>query len=224
MAPQKYIERLIQSYEQMFGIKPSLKVHSPLEKGDHPELDNSELLDRSGIEQYQSLLGSLQWAISLGHFDISTAVMSMSSFHAAPRRGHLQRLQRICGYLTRMKHGTIRFWTHEPDYSDLPPEEHEWFSIYGEVTEMLPEAAPDPLGKPITLTHYVNANLFHDALTGRSVTGIIHMLNATPIDWYSQKQATVDTATYGSEFVAACICVEQIVDLHNTLRYLGVPV
>ena len=80
MAPQKYIERLTQSYEQMFGKKPSLKVHSPLEKGDHPELDESELLDREGIEQYQSLLGSLQWAISLGRFDIATAVMSMSSF------------------------------------------------------------------------------------------------------------------------------------------------
>jgi hypothetical protein len=34
----------------------------------------------------------------------------------------------------------------------------------------------------------------------------------------------VETATYGSEFVAARICVEQIIDLRNTLRYLGVPV
>src|SRR4051794_24931322 len=114
-------------------------------------------------------------AISLGHFDISTAVMSMSSFCTAPRRGYLLRLQRICGYLTRMKHGTIRFRTHEPDYSDLPSKEHEWFPIYREVTEMLPEAAPDPLSKPITLTHYVDANLLHDALTGHSVTGIIHI-------------------------------------------------
>jgi hypothetical protein len=39
-----------------------------------------------------------------------------------------------------------------------------------------------------------------------------------------EKQATVETATYDSEFVAACNCVEQIVDLHGTLRYLGVPI
>ena len=69
----------------------------------------------------------------------------------------------------------------------------------------------------MTLTHYVDANLFLDALTGCSVTGILHMIIATPIDWYSKKQATVETATYGSEFVAACTCVEQIVDLRNTL-------
>ena len=49
-------------------------------------------------------------------------------------------------------------------------------------------------------------------------------LNGTPIDWYSKCQATVETATYGSEFVAAHIATDQIIDLRITLRYLGVPV
>ena len=49
-------------------------------------------------------------------------------------------------------------------------------------------------------------------------------MNGTPIDWYSKKMATVETATYGAEFVAAKTCVEQIIDLQNTLRYLGVPI
>ena len=84
MAPQKYIERLTASYEKMFGEKPSAKMYSPLEKGDCPELDDSELLDADGVQQYQSLIGSMQWAISLGRFDIATAVMSMSSFQTAP--------------------------------------------------------------------------------------------------------------------------------------------
>jgi hypothetical protein len=123
-----------------------------------------------------------------------------------------------------MKNATIRFRTHAPEYSDLPAKQHDWFPVYGDITELLPEDAPKALGKPVTLTHYVDANLFHDALTGRSVTGILHMMNATPIDWYSKKQATVETATYGSEFVAAQICVDQIVDLRNTLQYLGVPI
>ena len=46
----------------------------------------------------------------------------------------------------------------------------------------------------------------------RSVTNILYMMNATPIDWYSKKQVTVETATYGSEFVAATICVEENTD------------
>ena len=224
MSPRKYIERLEQAYEQMFGERPRTTVYSPLEKGDHPELDDSELLDDTGVQQYQSIIGSLQWAISLGRFDIATAVMSMSSFQVAPRRGHLDRLKRICGYLSRMKHGSISFRTHLPDYSDLPGIEHDWFNVYGELQELVPENAPPPLGKPVVLTHYVDANLFHDMLTGRSVTGIIHLMNGTPIDWYTKKQATVETATYGSEFVAARTCVEQIIDIRTTLRYLGVPI
>ena len=48
----------------------------------------------------------------------------------------------------------------------------------------------------------------HDIATGKSVTGILHVINKTPFDWYSKKQATVETATYGSEFVSAPTCVE----------------
>jgi hypothetical protein len=50
------------------------------------------------------------------------------------------------------------------------------------------------------------------------------LLNKFPIDWYSKKQATVEVATYSSEMVAMRTCVEQIIDLRNTLRYLGVPI
>lgn len=76
----------------------------------------------------------------------------------------------------------------------------------------------------MVLTHYVDANLLHDMITGRSVTGILHFINQTLVDWYSKKQATAETATYGSEFVAARTCVEQIIDIRTTLRYLGVPI
>ena len=116
-----------------------------------------------------------------------------------------------------MSNFKIRFRVHEPDYSDVKALEQDWFSIYGDVKELLFENAPKPLGKPVQLTHYVDANLFHDATTGCSVTACLHFINATPIDFYSKKQATVETATYGSEFVAARTCVEQIIDIRTTL-------
>jgi hypothetical protein len=148
MAPKKYIEKMMMGYKQMFGEKPSSKVHAPLEKGNHPELDTSELLHQTGVQQYQSLIGSLQWAILLGRFDIAAAVMSLSSFRALPRQGHLEQAKRICSYLYWMRHATIRFCTHEPDYSDLPNVKHKWdASVYGDVEEELPYKAPPPLGK-----------------------------------------------------------------------------
>jgi hypothetical protein len=223
MAPKRYIDKMISTYEQMFGSKPKTNVSSPLEKGDHPEIDTSELLDGKGIQQYQSLIGALQWAVSIGRIDITTAVMTLSGFRSAPRQGHLDRTKRVYGYLSKIRHAVIRIRTEEPDYSGLPEQEFEWaYSVYGNVQEVELTDAPGALGKYVTLTHYVDANLFHDLITGRSVTGILHLVNKTPIDWYSTKQATVETATYGSEFVAARTCVEQVMDLRITLRYLGV--
>ena len=224
-SPKRYIDKMLEGYKTLFGNKPKTNVTSPLEKGDHPELDDSELLDEEGISKYQSLIGSLQWAISLGRFDIMTAVMTMSSFRAAPRKGHLERVKRIYSYIAKMRHATIRVRTDEPDFSGLPDEPYQWdYSVYGNVKEELPKDAPEPLGNYVTTTHYVDANLFHDILTGRSVTGILHLFNKTPMDWYSKKQSTVETATYGSEFVAAKTCTEQIIEIRNTLRYLGVPI
>jgi hypothetical protein len=74
------------------------------------------------------------------------------------------------------------------------------------------------------MTTYVDANLYHDLVNGRSVTGILHLFNKTVVDWFSKKQATVETATYGAEFVAARTAMEQIIDLRIELRYLGVQV
>ena len=119
-APNKYIKRMTDSYIQLFGTKPVQNVYAPLESGDHPELDQSELLGTEDIQKYQSLIGSLQWAISIGRFDITTAVMTLSSFRAAPRKGHLDRAKRVYGCITKMKDAVIRIRTGEPDYSDLP--------------------------------------------------------------------------------------------------------
>ena len=40
---------------------------------------------------------------------------------------------------------------------------------------------------------------------------------------HTKKASTVETATYGSELVAARTAVEQIFDMRLTLMYLGVP-
>ena len=74
----------------MFKEKPR-KSRPPLEGGDHPELHTSELCDEHQTKQFQTLIGQLQWLISLGRFDIAVHVMSLSRFRAQPRKGHLDR-------------------------------------------------------------------------------------------------------------------------------------
>jgi Reverse transcriptase (RNA-dependent DNA polymerase) len=100
ISPTKYIEKLIKNYEKLFGMKPSQNVTSPLYKGDHPELDTSKPCTQEQTSQYQSMIGLLQWIVTIWRFDVHTAVMTMSGFRIAPRIGHLKRLQRIYGYLS----------------------------------------------------------------------------------------------------------------------------
>ncbi|WP_371067958.1 hypothetical protein, partial [Salmonella enterica] len=127
----------------------------------------SEPLNEEGIKKYQSLIGALQWCVTLGRFDIACAVMTMSRFRAAPNVNHLETLGRILGYLRHTKDGAIRFRTAEPDYSKLPVPEYDWdMSVYSGVEEDIPENVPHPKGKSVVMSTYVDANLLHCRATG----------------------------------------------------------
>jgi len=82
-------EKLLGTYEHIFGSKPKHNITFALRKGDHPELDIFEELHVNAIKDYQSLIGALQQLVSLGRIDINTAVMTMSGFRVAPRKGHM---------------------------------------------------------------------------------------------------------------------------------------
>ena len=65
----------------------------------------------------------------MGRFDVGVHVMTMSMFRQQPRDGHLARLKRIIGYLANLPHGSLRFRSHEPDYTILLHKEYGWERI-----------------------------------------------------------------------------------------------
>ena len=70
--------------------------------------------------------------------------------------------KRIYAYVIRTKDYATRFRTTEPDYSYLPDQNFDWAdTIYGHVQEIIPDDIPDPLGKSVTSTTTVDANLNH---------------------------------------------------------------
>jgi hypothetical protein len=130
----KYIEKMVGNYETIFGEMPKQIVTSPLEKGDHPELDMSELLDDKGFELYQSLIGALQWSVTIGRLNVNTTVMTLSGIRVAHRRGHLDRFKSVYGYLSKMLHAAIRVSIEEPDYSDISDFDYDWsMTVYGDL-------------------------------------------------------------------------------------------
>jgi len=223
--PRRYVVRMVETYERLFGEKPKQVYRSPLEQNDRPELDETELLDAQGIRIYQSLIGSAQWIVQLGRFDISVHIMTLSSFRIAPRIGHLNRIKRVIGYLSRFRSGAIRIRTDKPDLSKYKTLDYDWSnSPYAGAREEVPSNVPVPKGKSVKMWSFADANLMHDALSGKAVTAILHFFNQTPIDWFSKKQSTVNTATYGAEGDAARTAIEQQRSNKLTLMYLGVPI
>ena len=189
--PRRYVNKILESYERMFREKPR-KFRPPLEGGDHPEPHTPELCDEHQTNQFQTLIGQLQWLISPGHFDIAVHVMSLSRFRTQPRKGNPDRAKRIVGYLLFLPDGTIIFRTEEPDLLSLKDQVYDWTrSVYSGACEQIPHDIPKPLGKHGQTTHYVDANLHNDLATGKVVTAVLHFLNQTPNDAYSKRHHLV---------------------------------
>ena len=136
--PIKYINKILESSKKMFPGENLHNIKAPLEKNDHPDLDNSELCNVKQITEYMYLIGQLQWPVTLGRCDILAYVMSMSRFRLAPKIGHLERMKRLYRYLSKIKHFAIRYRTKEPKYSNLPVQEHDWSrTVYGNVNNRI---------------------------------------------------------------------------------------
>jgi hypothetical protein len=162
--------------------------------------------------------------ITLGRFDIQYSISTLSQYSIAPRRGHLIALQRVFGYLARFSKGMIPI-----DVSPAPIRKEaiitkgqNWIEFYPDAEEDIPYDILEARGEEAMLTVYVDADHARDKVTRRSVTGIILLLNNTPLVWISKRQKTVETSTYGSEMVAARIAVDLIIEMRYKLRMLGV--
>ena len=92
--------------------------------------------------------------------------------------------------------------------------------MYAGEPEDLTHSCPHPMGKPVLITSFVDDNLMADLTTGISHARIIDLMNKTPIKCYSKSQSCVKNSTYSSNYIAARICTDYIVDFYNTLRYL----
>jgi hypothetical protein len=109
----------------------------------------------------------------------------------------------------------------EVDFS-LFNDNADWREFYGDVTEELPVKRPKARGRPVSIYSFVDANHAGNVVTRRSHTGIIIFVQNAPIVWFSKRQNTVESATFGSELVALRICKDLIVALRYKLRMFGV--
>ena len=94
------------------------------------------------------------------------------------------------------------------DKNEFPDKDWSTSEFGSDLKEILPGNMPEPRGQGMVMRCFVDADHASDSITRRSRTGFVIYLNTAPIYWYSKKQTTVETSSFGSEFVAMKQCTE----------------
>ena len=129
------------------------------------------------------MIGSLNWILTLGRFDIAFALNAVSRYNMAPREGHREAVQRIFGYLKHHKNAQIILDPGEPTIRTdaLVNKGFNWKELYPDACEDTTFDFIQPKGEQVTFTCYVDADHARDKLTKKSVRGIILLMNNTQL-------------------------------------------
>ena len=225
----QYVQNAVRNVEEYLerSGRPTLKRNckSPWPCNYRPEIDTSPELPLDEVSYYQSLIGVLRWIVELGRADIAMETSALASVMAMPRRGHLEAVFHIFAFLKTRHNAVMVFDPSEPTIDETQFAKEDWSATpYGNCTEDVPSNAPVPRGIGLTMRAFVDSDHAGDLLTRRSRTGFIIMLNCAPIYWFSKKQTSCETSSFGSEFVAMKQCCEYIRGLRYKLRMMGIPV
>jgi len=225
----KYIKSIVERIEMSLKEK-GLKLHgkkqsmTPLPVDYHPELESSALLNDEGVTKYQEYIGMLRWACELGRFDILLETSLLSQYLAAPRKGHLDKCINIFSYLKYHSSFPLKLRSNASQIEKSKFGSHDWSEFYPDAKEQIPANAPEPLGRAIVISAYVDASHAGNKVTRRSHSGHIIYVNSSPIIWYSKRQNTVETSSFGSEFNALRVVTEHIIALRYKLRMFGLHI
>ena len=185
------------------------------------------LLSPTDASYYQSLVGMLRWMVELGRVDICLEVSMMSSYLAMPRQGHLNQLYHIFAYLSKHYNAEMVFDPSDPIIKESDFTCKDWTTTeFGHVVgkELLPPNMIEPRGMGFCIRAKVDADHAGDTATRRSRTGFIVYINSAPVYWLSKKQPSVESSSFGSEFVAMRSCCEYLRGLRYKLRMMGIPI
>ena len=231
MSPSAYLANAVRVVESLLaddGKSEHLRGKSaktPFPTGYRPETDLSNELGPELATRFQQLIGIARWAIELGAIDIYLEVSMLSQHQALPREGHLEALYHIFAYVRQQLKFKKRI-VFDPATVDVTVDcqEKGWEEFYPDAREEIPSDLLEPLGNAVRLNCFVDANHAGNVVTRRSHTGILIFVQNALIIWFSKRQNTVESSSFGSEFIALRIAKELIVALRYKLRSFGVPI
>ena len=224
----QYVQNAVQNVEDYLAkrqLKLPTRAKSPWTANYRPEIDITPELRPTEAAYFQSLIGVLRWIVELGRGDLTMEVSALASMMAMPREGHLEQLFHMFAFLKMQHNGVMVFDPTEPDIDESCFVREDWSAAaYGECKEELPPNMTEARGVGMTMRAFVDSDHAGDITTRRSRTGFMIFLNGAPIYWFSKKQTSVETSSFGAEFIAMKVCCEYIRGLRYKLRMMGISI
>ena len=83
LSAQTYVKNTTEKFQKM--LKTNFKSEQiPMAEGEHPEPNDSKFCTLLQHAQFRALVGSANWCITLGRFDMAFATQSLAHFNMAP--------------------------------------------------------------------------------------------------------------------------------------------
>lgn len=163
LSAYSYTKKAIEEVEREVtaaNIRLPTKVTTPLSSGYRPELDNTLELDPNRQNYYQGLIGIFIWICELGRIEIVTPVSMLSRYLVMAREGHLGQEFHIFAYLKGFMRYTMVFDDTESVVDESRFLNCDWDEFYPDAVESLPKEMPEPRGKPLLMSFFVDADHF----------------------------------------------------------------
>ena len=160
------ITEFLSNYEKKYGSLR--KFSTPMSKDEHPELDDSDFLPESGINQYQQILGVFHWLLVCCWFNIEYATCSLSRFQVAPLIGHLDLAKKKPSYLKKYKKRGYIVNPNIPKFdidATIISLKQDFGSQYHYFSEDIDPRFPETLFGELDINIFVDSDHGHDKIT-----------------------------------------------------------
>ena len=122
----------------------------------------------------------------------------MASHKDMPREGHLEEVLHVFVFLCQKYNYRMASDPTYPAINMNDFQECKQKNFYGGLKEAIPPDAPEERGKEVDLRGYVESNHAGEKKTMRSRSGFFIFLNTVLIQFFSNKQATIEMSVFGA--------------------------
>ena len=180
---KKYLTEAVHRIEAILS-KSLPKKDTPIPDGDHLEEDSCALLNDDEHRKNQMLIGILNWIVEIGRMDVAFAIVSLSRFTVAPRKGYWDIAIQIFCYLKKCKNR--RFIIDSRDLILIRGKDTLSLDFKVFLCEKYPDAVEDIDSKipilmidELEITAFVDSDHTHEKVTRKSINGLFILVSIT---------------------------------------------